>query len=287
MIVCMVEPVNKIKENIKKIAYFATRALKLGSVWSFRQIEEELHISKAEILATFELFRRARIFDYKIMPWNPSDEEYDLGEPKEVIEDKTGGFMIFFGNDASSAIKKLESLFDADGEYIGGKTKTRKSKNAEIKLSAPKKKSGEQFESKLLGLIESPSKLDGFLKKYGKHFNLPTSSNETEVSIGKLKINIATGDFVYCGTKGNISPKTQGYKILTLLISSPNHLSDYDSITKTLYPFLDKANNSIKFNIQQVVKKTKTKLGILPHSKKSNPEFIQNIPNFGYRIVVG
>lgn len=282
----MGEPVNKIKENVKKIAYFATRALKLGSVWSFRQIEEELHISKPEILATFELFRRAKIFDCKIMPWNPSDEEYDLGEPKDVIEDKTGGFMIFFGNNASSEIKKFESLFDADGKYIARNTKTRKSKNVEMKLIAPKKKRVEQFESKLLELIESSSKLDDFLKKYGKHFNLPVASNEAEVNIGKLKINVVTGDFVYCGTKGNVSPKTQGYKILTILISSPEHLSDYDSITKTMYPFLDKANNSTKFNIQQVVKKTKTKLGILPHSKKSNPEFIQNIPNFGYRLVV-
>ena len=276
---------NKIKENVKKVAYFAMQTKKQGTFcWLFRDMEKELQMSKSEIISILDLFTKARIFYYQLMPLGHGDEDYEIFPTQEMIENRTGCFNIFFDEDSSKAF----TLFS---EY----TKNReKDKEFEKKLKSlnkinDKEKVKQKYLKKILTLqqlTESPTELNKFLKKYGKHLKIPITSNEAERYIGELKLNTITGNFTYYKTKGNFPIKNQEFKLLNLLINSPDYQSDHDSIAKTIYSNLDSSNKTTKFRIQQIIKKIKIKLNILPKSKKTNPNFILNIPNVGYKLIV-
>ena len=236
---------NKIKENVKKIAYFAIKANNIGNFWTFDHLEKELQMSKPEIIAFFDLFSKADLFHYELLPKDPGEEDFEIYPTKEMIENRTGCFNIFFN------------------------TKTRQ-KNLLM----------------LQQLKESPNESSKFLKKYGKHLNLPTTSDEAEVYVGDLQFNTITGDFAYHNTKGNFNPKNQDYKMLCVLIKNSGHQVSYEEILKIVRP--DLKNPQAKSNrdlLYTIVKKINIKLGILQNSKNPNPDFIESMNDFGYRLI--
>ncbi len=152
-----------VKEDIKKLANFAIRAQKIGPVWSFKSLEEELDIPKPKIIEILDLFRKAEIFEYQIMPWDPGDEDYDIAPTKEMIERRTGGFTI--GN---------------------------------IDLEWKKKSDIQTDEIRLKELIDSPKQLDLFLKKFYRLRGTPKLLNKTIVW-GDVVLPIERGHYTMMG----------------------------------------------------------------------------------------
>ncbi len=145
----------KIKENIKKVAYFAIKAQKIGPIWSFESLQKELGITKIEIIEILDLFRKAKFFDYHTIPWNPNNEDYDIFPTKEMIEDRTGGFVI--GD--SEIIKQLtNAIATEDAKFVDFK-------RSDILATD---------EKKLQELIDSPKKLNLFVKQFHRIRGLPT-----------------------------------------------------------------------------------------------------------------
>lgn len=237
---------NKIKENIKNIAYFALcRGNKIGT---FKDLEYDFYMSKEEIINTLELFKKAKFFDYKIFPLENSEEEnYDLGSVRRRHEFNTGRFKLF-------SLKGNENR----GKFI------------QITLE---------------NITKSPQALNDFIKRNNKYINLPVSGNDFEKSISKLKINLKTGDFIYFNKKGNFPPNGQEYKFLHTLMSDPEHQSSYKELLEKIIPNIDSESKANRRSLSTLVKKINHKLGILPRKGKHNPEFIRNIKRFGYRIL--
>ncbi|OGI65875.1 hypothetical protein A3A95_00630 [Candidatus Nomurabacteria bacterium RIFCSPLOWO2_01_FULL_39_18] len=242
----MAKEENKIKNNIKNIAYFALyRSNKVGV---FKDLQYDFYMTKEEIINTLDLFKKAKFFDYKIFPLESSEEEnYDFGSVRARNEFNTGRFK----------------LFSLEGN----------------------KNRGKFIQITLENIIKSPRALNDFIKKNNKYINLPVSSSEFERTIGKLKINLKTGDFVYFNKKDNLVPNGQEYKLLYTLITSPTHQSSYEELLKNIIPNISPDSKINRMFIHTLVKKINVKLGILPKKKKHNPEFIKNIKRFGYRIL--
>ena len=154
---------NNLKNDVKKLADFAIKAEKIGPVWSFKSLEDELEIKKQDVISIFDMFRKAQVFDYNFLPWDPGDEDYDIAPTREMIENRTGGF--FIGN--------LEAAINKKPHY-----------KTDIK--------------KLTELIESPKKLDLFLNLFHSMRGLPELKKD-RIIWGDVTIPVERGHRIMMG----------------------------------------------------------------------------------------
>ena len=200
------------------------------------------------------------------MPLDPGEEDYDIAPTEEIIQRRTGAFF------TSGAWSLLDS-----------KLGTKSLKRAIDKI--PK-----TDEKKLQEVINSPRKLRAFLRKYGKHLKLIISEPNTEKAVGELRFNIKTGEFFYYTTQGLLSPKTQEFKILQMLVMNSGKLVTYSSLLRRISNFTcenDEVGYYHKRNLALIIKQIKLRLGILPKNRKGGtmPDIIENISKAGYRII--
>jgi len=245
------------EEQVQKLASFILVALKKGLVWRFEGLEEELCISKPEIISVFDMFQAAKIFLYSTIPWNPDEENYDIEPTQQMVDNRTGGFIIGVKLDDKGELSKLGDVNPHDPT----KLKT------------------------LEGLRDSQAERIRFLKKHGKYLRLPTLSTDGERVVGELKFNLKSGNFIYRKTSGTLSPKTQEFKFLASLIKARGRTAPYADLMKNVFPGSNYTSKVKRRDLQTIAKNVKMKLEILPKRKSVNPELIKNVAGHGYRII--
>lgn len=284
---------NKIKQNIKNIAY--TAKYLSNKILTFKDLEYDFDMTKEEIINIMDVFGKAKLFYYKITSLESSgvDENYDFGSVKRRQEFNTGRFKLFF-NVETPKIVSLENKLNIPTRFLpDGMTHSKI--EAEIKKLEKQRndfnnsKAGERHrklaQETLDGILKSQEVLNSFIKKYNKYINIPMPSSEFEKNIGKLKINTKTGNFTYYNKKGIFPPKDNPYKLLMILINSNDYQMSYDEIFEKLYSYLSK-DKSNRDKLYDLIRKINNILGVLPKNKKSNPEFIKNIKRFGYKLII-
>ncbi len=100
-----------------------------------------------------------------------------------------------------------------------------------------------------------------------------------------LSLHERTGDFTYFKTTGNFTPKSQEFKILNTLITSPDYLAEYLTLLRSILPNAETVSKPHKSSLHIIIRNIKEKLGILPESKNSNPNIIVSVPKMGYRLI--
>ncbi len=253
-----------LKEKVKKILTFILKTREVGYLWRFEQLENELEISKKEIISIFDTLTKANLFYYKIIPKDPQeDSDFDIHPTKQILENRTAYFIV-------SLDKKSLSIFE--------------SHNLNDKKTKGTEKDSLLAIQRIEKILNSEKSLNLFLKKNSKHLKLPQVSEEVIIQKENLKINKETGDFNYFKKSGSFHINGQEYKLIISLLESKRKQLSYEEIIKIIYPYKNSTSKPIQSNINQVIKRTKTALGILPKNKKSNPNFIDNIRGFGYKI---
>lgn len=280
---------NNLNENIRKIALFAFR--QKSKVRNFADLEYELEIPKKEIVDIFDLFSKADIFFYELIKLPDEDEDYNLFPSRKRIEAKTGAFRLYFISEKSRLIKLNKQLYTPTGSSIPNGIfnndvakeiiKIESKMNEFLKLKKYKKR--EEFIKKSLeNLIYSSKKRDTFIRKYAKYIKLPITQKDKNITIGKLNISLNNGDYNYYNKKGNFNTKGQEYRVLYHIIKSHNYRSSYDEICRFINHSEAKSDRD---GLYTIIRNIKRELGILPKSKKSNQDIVENIKGFGYRLL--
>lgn len=282
----MEQNINKLKENIKYIVSFGLyRGAKIGT---FQSIERDLGISKKEIIEIFELFGKAKIFYYKLLPLESEEEDkYDLGSRIQRYEFYTGRFKLFVYREMVELISLEDKLFIPE-KLTGLKHSeiVKKIKILKNKIDKRNKNNENILSQKILeSLIKSPQALNDFIRKNKKSFvynNIPYY--EKNKIFGNFKINLITGDYIYNKTKGNFNPKTQEYKLIYSLITDPDYQMDYGKLSLGVFSE-DKQICNKRRKLYDIVKNIHVKLNVLPKKKNNNPKLLKGVANFGYKLI--
>jgi len=77
-------------------------------------------------------------------------------------------------------------------------------------------------------------------------------------------LNFSTGDFFYCGTKGNLPPSGQGFKVLRTLLEAKDYKASHDQLVKSYLPNIYKATKVQKSGLHTIIRNIKKQIGVLP-----------------------
>ncbi len=103
---------------------------------------------------------------------------------------------------------------------------------------------------------------------------------KVKLNIGLLTLNKATGLIQLNKFKTNINPKSQEFEVLLKLMNDRNHQATY---TDLLGQDVSKVS---KRNLSFVVRNLKEILEILPKKNAVHKNFIKNMKNHGYRLII-
>lgn len=107
-----------------------------------------------------------------------------------------------------------------------------------------------------------------------------TQEQVVEELVGKIIIELSiSGYFKYLDREGVITPTLKEYKLLHMLIESGKNPVHYSDIAKDIFHKQD--GTSVRIDIQQLVKKLKTRLGIRPSDRY---KLIESSQNYGYYL---
>jgi hypothetical protein len=280
---------DNLSENIRKIALFAFS--QKSKVRNFTDLEYEFEIPKKEIISIFNLFSKANIFFYELISIPEEDKNYDLFPSRKRIEAKTGAFMLYFTPEKSRLIKLNKQLYTPTGSNIPNgilnKDVAREIVKMESKmhkfLKSKEFKKREGFIKKYLeDLINSSKKREIFIKKYAKYIKLPITQNDKNIKVGKLSIDLDSGNYKYYNKKGCFNIKSQEYRVLYRLIKNRNYQSNYDELSKSVNRSEVKSERD---GLYTIIRNIKRELGILPKSKRSKKDIFKNIKGFGYGLL--
>lgn len=110
----------------------------------------------------------------------------------------------------------------------------------------------------------------------------PTTKSFTDIP---LQIDPRTGDFSYYGFRDTFNTKEKAFKVLNHLLNADGYFSEYPDLISTYRPYRKESATSQHAELNQVIKKIKEKLNILPESEFSNVDIFENSKGVGYRLV--
>lgn len=109
-----------------------------------------------------------------------------------------------------------------------------------------------------------------------------TESQSTPERQGEVILELHNGGyFRYLTYEGNINPKLKEYQLLNMLIASGKNPINYGDIAEKIFKKQD--SPSLRRDIQQLIKKLKSKLGIKTSSRH---KLIESSQNYGYYLVL-
>ena len=101
------------------------------------------------------------------------------------------------------------------------------------------------------------------------------------VSKFDLELNERTGDFSLGGVRGNLTPKSQEYRIFNLLRTSLDHFASYTDLIHAVYPTGEGSSKSLRQEVYKIIVRLNQKMSA-PDGYKA----IQNVRNSGFRLVL-
>jgi DNA-binding winged helix-turn-helix (wHTH) protein/uncharacterized protein YeaC (DUF1315 family) len=109
---------------------------------------------------------------------------------------------------------------------------------------------------------------------------------DTKTAESSASFNLDTGVVYIHGVHVTFNPKSQPYRILSTLWKSKNHQATFDELLRVLHPNSRRNTKACKADLYKVVRNIRRALGVLPERDGGTSNIVENIPRYGYRLVL-